>query len=93
MDDEQRQDLVSGANHYELRPSAQLYHSYTAYRAASTRNVRTVTVGRYVAFHTKQTDVLEEQKGHCFSLGRVTNIKEDNLVVHYYHTSVKPQTE
>ena len=88
LEDDEIKDLVASANQFDLRPHQQIYHSYHAFKTAQHADMRTVTVGRFVAFHVECEDVkmVERQR---FWVGRVIDVSDTDLTVHYYHSGVK----
>ena len=73
-----------------LRPNAHLYDSYHAYKRGLTRSIRSITIGRFVAFFVEYPDVDDtpKDKRQRFWIGKVTKLLTDRSVaVRYYHTS------
>ena len=86
MDAEARKEMEDLKVGFDLRPSAQVYNSYKEYRRAQNQASRAVTIGRFIAFFVDWTGV-PVHKRQKFWLGKVTDISETTVTVHYYHTS------
>ena len=87
IDAQDRQNLEDMRVHFELRPRAQVYNSYKAYQRAVFDQNRNVTIGRFIAFHVDwDANEVPERDRQAFWVGKVTDIDDDEVTVHYYHT-------
>ena len=87
IDAQDRQNLEDMRVHFELRPRAQVYNSYKAYQRAVFDQNRNVTIGRFIAFHVDwDASRVPERDRQAFWVGKVTDIDDDEVTVHYYHT-------
>ena len=86
MDAEARKEMEDLKVGFDLRPSAQVYNSYKEYQRAQNQASRSVTIGRFIAFFVDWTGV-PVHKRQKFWLGKVTDISETTVTVHYYHTA------
>jgi len=86
MDAQERQNLEDMRMSFELRPRAQVYNSYKAYQNAQYDQSRRVTIGRFIAFHVDWDGNVSERDRQDFWVGKVTDIDDTEVTVHYYHT-------
>ena len=78
-----REEMKMG---FELRPNAQVYSSYKAYQRAQNQSSRAVTIGKFIAFFVGW-EGSTPTKPQLFWVGKVVDISETAITVHYYHTS------
>jgi hypothetical protein len=89
MNDEDRKSHEENRTHLTLRPMAQIYTSYKAYKKNRDGDPRAVTIGRFIACYVAYDEDSEvsRQSQQKFWVGKVINTDEETIEFHYYHTS------
>lgn len=86
IDAQERQTLEDMRVQFDLRPKTQVYNSYKAFQKALLDQDRSVTIGRFIAFHVDWDANVSERDRQDFWVGKVTDIDDAEVIVHYYHT-------